>query len=182
MSQRYKANNPEVIYFTTDTIVYWMDVFTRQEYKIIMMDSMNFCVNYKGLIIYSWCLMSNHLHMIVGTQPGAKQVTKIIGDMKQYTTKMITETMSSIPESRSEWMLKRFEFAGKYLQRIEQYKMWQDGNHPIELTTNEMIDQKLDYIHNNPVRALIVEKPEHYLFRSARDYAGEKGLVKIDLL
>ncbi len=79
-------------------------------------------------------------------------------------------------------MLVRFEYAGKYSKRIKNYKFWQDGNHPIELNTNELIDEKLDYIHNNPVVAEIVERPEEYLYSSARDYIGIKGLLNIELI
>lgn len=76
-------------------------------------------------------------------------------------------------------MLYRFKYAGKYLNRIKNYKFWRDGNHAIELDSNKLIEQKLEYIHMNPVEALIVEEPEHYLFSSARDYSGIKGLVEI---
>lgn len=79
-------------------------------------------------------------------------------------------------------MLKRFEYAGKYSKRVKNYKFWQDGNHPIELNSNELIDKKPDYINNNPVVAEIVEKPEEYLYSPARDYIGIKGLLNIELI
>ena len=79
-------------------------------------------------------------------------------------------------------MLYRFEFAGKFDNRISKYRFWQDTNHAIQLDTNEMIDQKINYTHDNPVRALIVSRQEDYLFSSARDYAGEKGLVNVQIV
>jgi hypothetical protein len=81
-------------------------------------------------------------------------------------------------------MIRKFEFAGKRLKRISKYKFWKDDNHAIYLDPfqPEMIDQKMEYIHNNPVSALLVEYPQHYLFSSARDYFGGKGLVDIALL
>jgi hypothetical protein len=79
-------------------------------------------------------------------------------------------------------MLYRFEFAGKFLNRIKEYKFWQDGNMAKELITNEFIQQKLDYIHFNPVEELIVSEPEHYLFSSASNYAGGRGLIDVKFI
>ena len=80
--------------------------------------------------------------------------------------------------------LKKFEFAGKRLKRITKYKFWKDDNHAIFLDPLQpkVIDQKLDYLHNNPVTNMLVEEPQHYTFSSAKDYCGEKGLVTIELL
>ena len=82
-------------------------------------------------------------------------------------------------ESRRDWMLNRFEYAGKYLNRVKDYKFWQDGNHPVLCGNSEMLDQKLDYIHNNPVKRMLVYEPHHYAFYSAIDYAGGKGMLDI---
>ena len=79
-------------------------------------------------------------------------------------------------------MINQFEFMGSKLKRITKYKFWKDDNHAIELSTNKMMDVRLEYIHQNPVKALIVEEPEHYVFSSARDYSGRQGLVKINFL
>lgn len=87
--------------------------------------------------------------------------------------------IQEIPESRRDWLLYRFEFAGKFDNWIKKYKFWQETNHAVLLDTNEMIDQRINYIHQNPVRALIVAHPHEYLFSSALDYAGEKGYVDV---
>lgn len=89
--------------------------------------------------------------------------------------------MLAINESRKEWMLDKFEFEAKRTRRAEKYKIWQDDNHPIDLTDIDAY-QKIDYIHENPVRAGIVDNPKDYIFSSARDYAGMPGLVKVELL
>jgi putative transposase len=85
-------------------------------------------------------------------------------------------------DSRSEWLLPMFSEAGKHLRRISYFKFWQDSNMPKELETNSFIDQKLDYIHENPVKELIVFEPEMYIYSSAIDYAGGKGLLDIEFL
>lgn len=78
-------------------------------------------------------------------------------------------------------MLYRFEFAAKYDNRIAQYQFWQDKSHPIELTTTEMIDQRINYIHENPVKTGLVGAAEDYLYSSARNYADLDSIIDIDM-
>ena len=77
-----------------------------------------------------------------------------------------------------------FQHKPSRLKQISKDKFWKDDNHAIYLDpfNTEMIDQKLDYIHNNPAKAMLVEEPQHYIFSSARDYYDEQGLVEIELL
>jgi len=104
---------------------------------------------------------------------------------KEYKTviadKDILKKIETEPESRRDWLLYRFEFAGKFDNRIKKYKFWQETNHAILLDTNEMIEQRINYTHENPVRAMIVWNQEDYLFSSARDFAGEKGYVNVQI-
>ena len=181
MSEQYKFYDKSSLYFTTSTVVDWVDIFTRSDYKLIIIDSLKYCQQNKGLVIHSWCLMTNHLHMIISADEGF-DLSEIMRDFKKFTSKEIIRTINNIKESRKGWMLARFEYAGKQLKRIKNYKIWQDGNHPIEVITNDIINQKLNYIHNNPVVAYIVEKPEEYLYSSARDYVGVRGLLDVILI
>src|SRR5690606_757470 len=103
-------------------------------------------------------------------------LSAIIRDFKKFTARTILQLIEQEPESRRQWMLQRFRYAGIPLQRVENYKFWQDGYHAIELTTNAMKEQKLDYLHQNPVTDLTVAAPEHYVFSSASNYAGNGGL------
>jgi REP element-mobilizing transposase RayT len=126
--------------------------------------------------------MSNHLHLIAGTKEGFR-LSNILRDFKKFTSKEIVSAIQENPqESRKNWMLNRFEFAGRYDNKITNYKFWQEGNEAKEIHTNYFLEQKLNYIHNNPVKAEIVARPEDYLFSSARDYAGEKGLLEVVLI
>jgi putative transposase len=175
---RYLIADQKEIYFLTFTVVGWIDVFTRKEYKLDIVDSLNYCVENKGLCVFGWCLMSNHLHLIVQSR-GENDLSAIVRDFKKFTAKKILKRIEEEPESRRNWMLNQFEYAGRKLKRIKKYKFWKDDNHAIELDTNSMFDSRLDYVHHNPVEAMIVEEPEHYLFSSARDHGGIKGLVKV---
>jgi REP element-mobilizing transposase RayT len=170
---------PDNAYFVTLTIVEWIDIFTRPAYRHIIVDSLNFCIANKGLQVYSWCLMSNHLHMIVRASDGIN-LSDILRDFKKFTSKKITNSIKEIPESRKDWLLNLFWYAGKNDKKIKDYKVWQEGNDAKEIYSNEFLDQKMEYIHNNPVRAEIVTNQLDYLYSSARDYAGEKGLVNIE--
>ncbi len=176
MSEAYKIRDPELLHFTTSTVVNWIDLFTRRSYCDIIMESLEYCQNNRGLEIYAYCLMSNHLHMIVRAKNG--DLPAILRDFKKYTSKSIIKFIKETHPKRK-WMLEHFEKAGKKLKRIKGYKFWQDGNHPIELATNYLLDQKLEYIHQNPVKAGIVNQPEDYVYSSARNYNGEQGVLNV---
>ncbi|SDT26212.1 Transposase IS200 like [Mucilaginibacter mallensis] len=181
MSSNYKFRNKENLHFVTFSVIRWIDVFTRRLYKDILVDSIKFCIANKGLEVYAWVIMSNHVHMIIGTRD--KPLHDILRDMKRHTSKTLIKAINeNTLESRREWMLWFFEREGKLNPNNEQYQFWQQGNHPIELYSNDVMDQKLDYVHNNPVTAGWVDEPEHYLYSSARDYADGKGLIDIVLL
>lgn len=180
---RYIISDQNACYFLTCTVVDWVDVFIRPAYKHIIADSLNFCIEKKGLIVYGWCLMTNHLHLIAQAKEGYK-LSHIIRDFKKFTAVSVLKLIEQEPESRRDWMLYRFEFAGKFMKRIEKYHFWQDGNHAVYLDPfkPEMLKQRLKYVHENPEKAEIVENAEEYLFSSARDYCGRKGLVKVMLI
>ena len=181
MSHQYRVRNPEEIYFVTFTIVDWVDIFTRPSYKELIIESLIYCQQSKGLEIYGFCLMTNHLHLLVAANSPA-YLPDIIRDFKKHTNKQIISLVEQENESRRDWMLYRFQYHAKYNNRIQNYKVWQDGYHGIECDTAKILLQKLDYIHDNPVKAGIVERPEHYLFSSAANYCGEKGVMDVVLL
>ncbi|WKV11495.1 REP-associated tyrosine transposase [Marivirga harenae] len=177
---RYKIADRNALYFVTFTVVNWIDVFTRRSYKIEVVNSLNYCIQQKGLKVYAWCLMSNHIHLILSADKGFR-LSDIIRDFKKFTAKRILKMIETEVESRREWMLQQFKLAGLKLQSIKKYKFWKDDNHAIELTS-KMIDGRVEYIHQNPVKALIVDDAEEYVYSSARDYAGRTGLVQISFL
>ena len=178
---RYFVEDQHAPYFLTMTVVHWIDLFTRKEYKHIIVDSLSYCLEKKGLTIYAWVLMSNHLHLIARVE-APNTMTGFLRDFKKFTSKVIIESIQSINESRRDWLLDKFGFEAHRTRRAEQFKVWQDGNHAVFLESASFIEQKLNYIHENPVRQEIVENAEDYLYSSALDYSGRKGLVKIELI
>jgi REP element-mobilizing transposase RayT len=181
MSVRYRFKDQTKPYFVSFAVVYWLDVFIRNEYRDILLDSLRFCQKEKGLEIYAWCIMTSHVHLIIATNN--EKLENIMRDFKSHTSRQLKKAIkNNIQESRKEWMLWMMERAGKKNSNNKSFQFWQQDNHPIELWDNYMMEQKLNYIHENPVIAGIVSKPEDYIYSSARDYAGEQGLLEIKLI
>jgi len=175
----HKITNQTALHYVTFTVVGWIDVFSRKVYKEILIESMSYCIKEKGLVIYGYVIMSNHMHVIMSAREGFR-LSDIIRDFKKYTAKTIIESMlKSQEESRREWMLKLFKYYSKY---NTVYQFWRRDNRPVELTSPKWINQKLAYIHLNPVRSGLVESAEDYTFSSARCYLGEDGDLEIELL
>jgi putative transposase len=179
----YKIIDQGGMYFVSFGIIEWVDVFTRKDYRDIVIESLQHCQTKKGLVIYGWCIMSNHTHLIISAKEN--NVSDVLGDFKKFTSKQIIKAITEHPgESRKAWMLKIFKEAREKNSRNLNYQFWQQDNQPKIIYTPKFATQKLEYIHNNPVEAGIVEKAEEYIYSSARDYYYGKqcGLIKIDFL
>lgn len=181
MSRKYKFYNESGIYLVSFATVNWIDVFTRSVYKDILVESINYCVKHKGLEVFAWVIMSNHVHMVVRTKGDLLQ--DIFRDLKKHTSKAILQTIEeNQQESRREWMLWMFERAGKKNANNSKYQFWQQHNQPEELVKAFAIETAISYVHDNPVKAGFIDRPEDYRYSSAKDYAGEKGFVKMELV
>jgi putative transposase len=179
-----RITNPEALYFITFATVQWVDVFSRSNYVDILLDSLRYCQKEKGLRIHGWCIMSNHVHLIISTQVG-HHPSDVLRDLKKFTSKQIVAAIEDkkLPESRRGWMLWLFRKAGEANSKNTFYQFWQQENHPIEIFSNKFIDQKLAYIHENPVKSGLVDEPWEYRYSSARDYmCNKKGLLEVELL
>ncbi len=172
MSRKYKIRDQNKLYFVTFTVIQWLDIFIRREYKDVLLDSLRYCQKHKGLEVYAYCIMSSHAHLIIGRH-GERGLDGLIGDIKKYTANKLIEAIQNNPqESRRDLLMWLFERAGKANTNNTNYQFWQQHSHPIALSTSEILDQRLSYVHNNPVEAGIVLSPEHYLYSSALNYAG----------
>lgn len=181
MSDKYKINDNDKAYYLTMTTIGWIDIFTRKKQKLLIINSLKYCQKNKGLVIFAYCLMPSHLHIICKADEGYN-LSDIIRDFKTYTSKQIIKQIKEEPESRREWMLELSSNACKHLKRNQKYKVWQDGNHAKEIFSMKFLYEKLNYVHQNPVVDLIVENTEDYLFSSARNYAGLDNYLDVVLL
>ena len=181
MSRKYKFYNAEGLYFVSFAVVYWIDVFVRDEYAQALIESMDYCRINKGMEIYCYCIMPSHVHLIFRAKD--KNPAEVLGRLKEYTSKQLQMAIAENPqESRKEWMIWMFKRAGSKSSNVSGKQFWQHHNKPIELWSPEVIDQKVEYIHMNPVEAGFVDNAEDWRFSSARDYSGQKGLLKIDYI
>ncbi len=181
MSRKYKFYDKEGLYFVSFATVYWIDVFVRNQYFWEIAKSLDFCRKQKGMEIYAWCIMPSHVHLIMRSKECKPDI--LLGEMKRYTSNRLQELLSqNTTESRKEWILWMMEKAAKDSSNVEKRQFWQHHNKPIELWSPEVINQKLDYIHNNPVEAGFVSETWHWKYSSAIDYSGGKGLIEIDLI
>ena len=173
MSRSYKFNNPEAAYFVSFAVVEWIDVFTRNEYKHILLDSLSFSQQNKGMEIFAWCIMTNHIHLVFRSV-GEHKPENLLGDFKRFTSRKIIQAIIDNPrESRKEWLLENFKKAAESTTNVNNYQLWRHDNKPIELWSNSVIAEKINYIHNNPVEEGLVFRAEDYVYSSARDYSGE---------
>lgn len=152
---RYKIHDQQGLYFLTLTVVGWIDVFSRAKYKHIILDSLRYCQKEKGLNVYAYVIMSNHIHLIASAEEGY-ELSNILRDFKKFTAKQILKRIQNGTESRKEWLMYLFRFFAKGNARNREYQFWQADNHPMELYSPSMIEQKLAYVHNNPVHAEVV--------------------------
>ncbi|TLG99002.1 transposase, partial [Bizionia argentinensis JUB59] len=125
MKEGYIIRDQEKIHFITATAVDWIDAFTRKIYKDVIIDCLSFCIKNKGMILFGYVIMSNHLHLIIQSKDG--KLSDLIRDFKKFTAKSILEKIQTEPESRREWMLERFKKATQTHSRNTNYQFWQYG-------------------------------------------------------
>jgi len=181
MSRKYKFHNPEGMYFVSFATVYWIDVFVRPQYCDIIVESLKYSKMNIGLELYCWCIMPSHVHLIFKAKDNNPE--KVLGRIKEHTSKaMVKAIQENSQESRKEWMLWMFKRSGLKSSNVKGNQFWQHHNKPIELWSEAVIEQKADYIHNNPVESGFVSESYHWKYSSTIDYSGGTGLIEIEYL
>lgn len=179
MPSKYKFSDHQDVHFISFAVVQWVDALSRPQYKDIVIDSLRYCQQKKGLILYAYVIMSNHIHLMAAAEEGYS-LSDILRDMKKHTSKTLFAAILSNPkESRKGWMKWVFRSAGELNPNNKVFQFWQQDNRPIQLSTAKMVEQRLTYIHDNPVKAGLVKEAEHYPYSSAADYSGGKGFLEI---
>lgn len=173
----------DACYFLTFNTVDKIDVFVRPAYKQVIVEALNYFIRAQGLHVYSWCLMSSHLHLVVRTKDGTTPAN-FERDFKKYTTPELLKMMETEMDFRRDWMLQHFEEYAKSLKRIEKFHLWQNCSSPLRIDKEQphLLPDRIEHIHENPVREGVVELPEAYVYSSARDYAGIRGLVNVQVV
>ena len=147
-------------------------------YKELIVENLNYCIQQKGLSVFAYVIMSNHLHLIIQSRNG--DLSNIIRDFKKFTSKAIIKLVKSHQESRRVWLLPLFRKPSNTNDQEEKYQVWQHGYHAEEIYFTKFLWIKLNYIHLNPVRAGIVEKASEYIYSSVKNYVYDEGVVQVD--
>ena len=175
MRTRYKINDADQIYFITCSIVEWIPVFTRKAYIDILIDSLTFCRVNKELKIFAYVILDNHLHLLIS----GDNLSNTIKDLKRHTAR---EIIKLAQKEEKLWLLNQFKYYKLKHKDDSDYQIWQEGFHPQQIISEEMLRQKIEYIHHNPVRIGLVEKAEDWIYSSARNYLGFDAVMEVDIL
>jgi REP element-mobilizing transposase RayT len=163
MRSRYGFRNPEGTYFVTSTIVEWLPVFTSAACCDILVQSLLHCREHKGLKIYAWVILDNHFHAIVS----GTYLSSTFRALKGFTAQALIE---QIKTERRDWLLNQFAYYCSAHKTRSEHQVWQEGTHPQEIDSDITMEQKIDYIHNNPVLRGMVIGPEHWRYSSAHEW------------
>ncbi len=176
MRNRYKITDKNGIYFVTSTIVEWIPVFTTKPYFDIVIQSLTFCQERKGLQLFCYVILDNHFHLVVS----GPNLGRTITDMKMFTARQIIDHLQ---RDQKTWLLNQLAYYKKRHKTKSDHQVWQEGYHPELIVSNEMFRQKMEYIHNNPLKRGLVTAQEHWLHSSARNYLlGDSSVIRLDPL
>jgi putative transposase len=174
----YSISSFTELYFCTDTVVGWQNVFTSPDSFDIITKSLDHCRKEKGLRIHGYVIMPNHAHIILSARDG--NLSDILRDFKRFTSTEISQMLQSMNNQR---LLKYFSIAARRVGKGNTFKIWQSGSHPEAISTREFFYQKLNYMHDNPVRKGYVARPEHWLYSSARNYLlDDQSILLVDMV
>jgi len=169
---RYRIHDKTYPHFLTATINNWQPLFTRTETVDIVLDSWRFLQQETAFKIYGYVILENHLHLIAASDDLSRDMQRF----KSYTAMRIIDYLEQTHSTRVLELLALFKRAHK---TQSQYQVWEEGNHPQLIDSETMMRQKLDYIHQNPVKRGYVDLPEHWRYSSARNYLGQEGLIEV---
>ena len=148
---RYKIYNSDYPHFLTMTIVDWLPLFINPDVAEIVLDSLRYLQKEKNANLYAYVLMENHLHVIVQSD----NLSEAIQTFKSYTARTIIDYFT---ERKNIVTLEKLRYNKRKHKTKSAYQLWQEGSHPEEITTDDMMHKKIEYIHNNPVRRGYVDE------------------------
>jgi len=169
---RYVISNPQSPHFLTNTILNWIPIFTRPATVNIVLDSLKHLQQHHQLKLYGYVILENHMHWLAQSE----NLPKDIHRFKSYTAKMILRYLQA---QQQEHILKQLAFYKKRHISNANYQLWEEGSHPVEIVNETIMRQRLDYIHQNPVKRGYVDNPAAWRYSSARNYEGMDGLIEV---
>jgi putative transposase len=159
-------------HFLTATINNWLPIFTRPETVNIVLESWRFLQQASGLQIFGYVILENHLHLVARSQDLSTDIQRF----KSYTAK---EILAYLQAQKATRLLRLLELFKRPHKTESTYQVWEEGSHPQIIESEAVLRQKLEYIHQNPVKRGYVDLPEHWRCSSARNYTGQEGLIEV---
>jgi len=169
---RYKIHDNAYPHFFTCTVVEWLPVFTRQEAVQILLDSWSFLRREGRLTLFGYVVLENHTHFIAASD----DLVKEIGDFKSYTARRLIDLLKS---ANAKTILDQLAFRRARHKQDREYQFWQEGRHPQQISNAQIMRQKIEYMHFNPVKRGYVDDPTHWRYSSARNCARMPGLIDV---
>jgi putative transposase len=175
MRSRYRVLEPDHAHFVTATIVAWLPVFTTAARCDIIVDALTYCRGHKELKIHAWVILDHHFHSIVS----ARDLSRVLTDLKRHTARQLVEQLES---EGCAWLLHQLRHFRLAHKNESTHQVWQEGSHPQAMMSDAIMEQKLEYLHNNPVKRRLVASPEHWRYSSAHEWLpGALPLLRVDL-
>ncbi len=170
---RYLITELDKPYFMTCTVMEWLPVFTRPETVQIILDCWQYQREHEGLKLYGFVVLENHLHFIAQ----APRLDKCINSFKSFTARKLIDYLKA---HHIEQLLTRLSFAKRAHKFDREYQFWQEGGHAEMVFNEDIMREKLKYIHENPVKRGYVNKAEYWRCSSASNYEGLGGVIDVD--
>jgi REP element-mobilizing transposase RayT len=173
---RYRIVENDYPYFMTSTVVAWLPIFSNPAFAEIVLDSWRFLQRERGVAIFGYVILENHLHWIASAKGSLEDLSDQVGRFKSFTARRIIDEMEASGYST---LLDELRFFKMRHKADQEYQLWQEGSHPQQIQNDEMMVQKLEYMHGNPIRRGYVDDATHWRYSSARNYAGLSGLLDV---
>ena len=174
MRSRYRIHEAHATYFVTSTIVEWLPVFTTKACCDILVEALLHGRTHRQLQIYAWVILDNHFHAILSSP----DLSTTLGHLKRFTARAL---LAQIKSEKRDWLINQLAYYRAAHKKLQDHQVWQEGVHPQQIDSDEVMQQKLDYLHHNPVVRGLVVAPEHWRYSSAHEWlAGGHPCFKCD--
>jgi len=158
------------------TVIGKIPIFTNSRYADIIIKNFRFYREKQSLKIFYYVIMDNHIHLIVSHPENIRQIMQ---NLKSYTARELINTLKS---DNREWIMYLLQYFKSKYKSGSKYQFWEEGSHPQIIESMKILRQKVEYIHNNPVKRGLVKKPEDWRYSSASNIAGIGNVFDIDVL
>ncbi|MEQ8525748.1 transposase [Gracilimonas sp.] len=171
---RYKFHEEYYPYFITSTIVHGLPLFMDARISNIILDALTYAQDVNKVVLHGYVIMPNHIHLVVE----GEQLSARLRAFKSYTARSIINYLKANNKTRTLSHLKSGKLDN---HKDSEFQVWQEGFHPKQISTSKMMEQKINYIHHNPVKSGFVESPLHWRYSSALNYEGDDGVIPVTL-